>query len=380
MPNVLDLKRRIRSVRNTRQITKAMKMVSAAKLRRAQERAVSARPYAQMMASVIRSLSRRIDAYDPETGEARHPLLVPREEKNVLLVVISGDKGFAGAFNSNITKAAFRFLGAQQDKTVDVEAIGRKGRDLFRRRYPTAKVTEAEPEQRNGNPGGPNAPGDAGDPNDTAAEPANGRQRGDRSGAIEVIGDHTGMLDKLRFDAVGALGQDIVDRFVSGEIDAAYVVFNEFRSVISQRVVVERMLPLAEPGTHDLAQSDELSVEERERAGEAAATAGVSLEEPDTHEADEEAEKFGTADVDYIYEQPPQEMLRSLLPRYLSTQLYRAMLESVASEHAARMTAMDSATNNASEMIDSLTLTMNRVRQAAITKEIIEIVSGAAAL
>jgi len=372
MANVLDLKRRIRSVRNTRQITKAMKMVSAAKLRRAQERAVSARPYAQMMASVIRSLTRRIDAYDPETGEARHPLLVPREEKNVLLVVISGDKGFAGAFNSNITKAAFRFLDAQQQKTIDVEAIGRKGRDLFRRRYPTAKVTEATL---------PEASGERGDENDLAsAEPTNGRQRGERSGTIEVVGDHTGMLDKLRFDAVGALGQDIVDRFVSGEIDAAYVVFNEFKSVISQRVVVERLLPLAEPGTHDVAQSDELSKQERERAGEAAVSAGVSLEEPDTHEADEEAEKFGTAEVDYIYEQRPEEMLRSLLPRYLSTQLYRAMLESVASEHAARMTAMDSATNNASEMIDSLTLTMNRVRQAAITKEIIEIVSGAAAL
>jgi F-type H+-transporting ATPase subunit gamma len=368
MANVLDLKRRIRSVRNTRQITKAMKMVSAAKLRRAQERAVSARPYAQMMASVIRSLTRRIDAYNPQTGEPRHPLLVPREEKNVLLVVISGDKGFAGAFNSNITKAAFRFLGEQQGKTVDVEAIGRKGRDLFRRRYPAAKVTEVAAQQANGEHESADGQG------------VSVRQRGQRTGHVEVVGDHTGMLDKLRFDAVAALGQDIVDRFVSGEIDAAYVVFNEFKSVIAQRVVVERLLPLAEPGTHHVAQSDEQSKEERERAAEAAASAGVSLEEADTREADEEAAKFGTADVDYIYEQPPEEMLRSLLPRYLSTQLYRAMLESVASEHAARMTAMDSATNNASEMIDSLTLTMNRLRQAAITKEIIEIVSGAAAL
>jgi len=144
MANVLDLKRRIRSVKNTRQITKAMKMVSAAKLRRAQERAVTARPYAQMMASVIRSLMRRIDVYDPETGEVRHPLLVPREEKNVLLIVVSGDKGFAGAFNSNITKAAVRFIAAQngeQGRNVDIETIGRKARDLFRRRYPAAKVT-----------------------------------------------------------------------------------------------------------------------------------------------------------------------------------------------------------------------------------------------
>jgi F-type H+-transporting ATPase subunit gamma len=206
------------------------------------------------------------------------------------------------------------------------------------------------------------------------------RTRGERSAPIEVTGDHPGMLEKLRFDAVAEIGQDIVDRYVSGEIDAAYVVFNEFRSVISQRVVVERLVPLAEPGKHEVAQAEEQTAEERERAGHAALTAGVSLEEPDTHEADEEAEKFGTADVDYIYEQRPEEMLRSLLPRFVATQLYRGMLESVASEHAARMTAMDSASNNASEMIDSLTLTMNRVRQAAITKEIIEIVSGAAAL
>src|ERR1700755_665783 len=144
MANVLDLKRRIRSVKNTRQITKAMKMVSAAKLRRAQERAVAARPYAQMMASVIRSLMRRIDVYSPETGEVRHPLLAPREEKNVLLIVVSGDKGFAGAFNSNITKAALRFIATQngeKGRNVDVETIGRKARDLFRRRYPAARVT-----------------------------------------------------------------------------------------------------------------------------------------------------------------------------------------------------------------------------------------------
>ena len=380
MANVLDLKRRIRSVKNTRQITKAMKMVSAAKLRRAQERAVAARPYAQMMASVIRSLMRRIDIYNPKTGEVRHQLLMPREEKNVLLIVVSGDKGFAGAFNSNIIKAAQRFIATENGErglNVDIETIGRKARDLFRRRYRAAQITrDAE----------------AGD--QKPAEELEGmsleseleekplvRKRGERSAAIEVTGDHPGMLEKLRFDAVAEIGQDIVDRYISGEIDAAYVVFNEFRSVISQRVVVERLVPLAEPpGEHEVAQAEEPSMEERERAGEAALSAGISLQEPDTHEADEEAQRFGTADVDYIYEQPPEEMLRSLLPRFVATQLYRGMLESVASEHAARMTAMDSASNNASEMIDSLTLTMNRVRQAAITKEIIEIVSGAAAL
>jgi F-type H+-transporting ATPase subunit gamma len=381
MANVLDLKRRIRSVKNTRQITKAMKMVSAAKLRRAQERAVTARPYAQMMASVIRSLMRRIDVYNPETGEVRHPLLAPREEKNVLLIVVSGDKGFAGAFNSNIIKAAMRFITAQngeQGRNVDVETIGRKARDLFRRRYPAAKVTRdaAEDDQQNQQ----TSEAEGMSLESELEEKPLVRRRGERSAPIEVTGDHPGMLEKLRFDAVAEIGQDIVDRYVNGEIDAAYVVFNEFRSVISQRVVVERLVPLAEPGEHAVALAEELSMEERERAGEAARSAGVSLEAPDTHEADEEAQKFGTADVDYIYEQRPEEMLRSLLPRFVATQLYRGMLESVASEHAARMTAMDSASNNASEMIDSLTLTMNRVRQAAITKEIIEIVSGAAAL
>jgi F-type H+-transporting ATPase subunit gamma len=380
MANVLDLKRRIRSVKNTRQITKAMKMVSAAKLRRAQERAVTARPYAQMMASVIRSLMRRIDVYNPETGEVRHPLLVPREEKNVLLIVVSGDKGFAGAFNANIIKAAVRFIAAQngeQGRNVDIETIGRKARDLFRRRYPAARIT-TKPDEESRQDSAQEQEGMSLE-SELEERPLI-RQRGERAAPIEVTGDHPGMFEKLRFDAVAEIGQDIVDRYVSGEIDAAYLVFNEFRSVISQRVVVERLVPLAEPGEHEVAQVEVPSIEERERAGEAALSAGVSLEEPDTHEADEEAQKFGTADVDYIYEQPPEEMLRSLLPRFIATQLYRGMLESIASEHAARMTAMDSASNNASEMIDSLTLTMNRVRQAAITKEIIEIVSGAAAL
>jgi F-type H+-transporting ATPase subunit gamma len=379
MANVLDLKRRIRSVKNTRQITKAMKMVSAAKLRRAQERAVAARPYATMMASVIRSLMRRIDVYDPETGEVRHPLLVPREEKNVLLVVVSGDKGFAGAFNSNITKAALRFItteNGEQGRNVDVETIGRKARDLFRRRYPAAKITEEAVSEQ----GEFQAEVHETDVQDGEGERPMTRRRVERTAPIEVTGDHPGMLEKLRFDAVAEIGQEIVDRYITGEIDAAYVVFNEFRSVISQRVVVEKLLPLSEPGEHEIALAEDLPAEERERAGEAALSAGVSLAEPDTHAIDEEAQKFGTADVDYIYEQRPEEMLRSLLPRYISTALYRGMLESVASEHAARMTAMDSASNNASDMIDSLTLTMNRVRQAAITKEIIEIVSGAAAL
>jgi F-type H+-transporting ATPase subunit gamma len=363
MANVLDLRRRIRSVKSTRQITRAMKMVAAAKLRRAQERALSSRPYAAMLASVLESLKRRIEIYDPETGEVRHPLLETREEKRILLVVISGDKGFAGGFNTNIIKAATHFLGSNEGKQIDVEAIGRKGRELFRRRYPAARFLEAEADGEHGQ----------------AARPE--RQR---SGQIEVIGDHPGLLDKLSFDTVRHLGEDVVARYTHEEIDAVYVVYNEFKSVIQQRVVVERILPIIEFGKHDVAESQEMSAEERSSAAKAAMTSGVSIRpgeaEADIQEFEDEAKRFGTAGVDYIYEQPPREIFDDILPRYVTSQLYHAMLESVAAEQAARMTAMDSATNNAGEIIDSLTLTMNRVRQAAITREIIEIVSGAAAL
>ena len=364
MANVLDLRRRIRSVKNTRQITKAMKMVSAAKLRRAQDRAVSSRPYSAMLASVLESLKRRIEIYDPETGDARHPLLRTREEKRVLVVVVSGEKGFAGAFNTNIIKAATQFIGNNAKKEIDIEPIGRKARDLYRRRYPVAKFTEQNADQ---------------DHEHSSQRPE--RQRGK---GIEVIGDHPGLLEKLSFDAVRAVGEDIVDRYAHEEIDAVYIVYNEFKSVIAQRVVVEKILPIVEFGKHEIAESHEMSSEELARAGEAALTAGVSVQpgeaEADIAEFEEEAKKFGTADVDYIYEQSPREIFEAILPRYITSQLYHAMLESVAAEHAARMTAMDAATNNATDMIDSLTLTMNRVRQAAITKEIIEIVSGAAAL
>jgi F-type H+-transporting ATPase subunit gamma len=358
MPNVLDLRRRIRSVRNTRQITKAMKMVSAAKLRRAQERAVAARPYAAMLASVLESLKRRADIYDPETGEVRHPLLLTRPEKRILLVVVSGDKGFAGAFNTNIFKAAANFILENNQKEIDVEAIGRKGRELFRRRYPAARFSEAAEESE--------------------------RPQRQRSSGIEVIDNQTGLLEKLNYERVRELAGEIVARYTHEEIDAAYLVYNEFKSVIQQRVVVERVLPIVEIGRQQVAEAREPSLEERERAAEAALSAGVSLY---PHEADaaqkqleDETKNFGTAEVDYIYEQPPEEIFADVLPRYVTSQLYHATLESIAAEHAARMTAMDSATNNASDMIDSLTLTMNRVRQAAITKEIIEIVSGAAAI
>ena len=263
MANVLDLRRRIRSVKNTRQITKAMKLVSAAKLRRAQERAIAGRPYARMLVSVIQSLVRRIDVYDPETGDVRHPLLLSRPEKSAALVVVSGDKGFAGAFNGNIIKAAFRFIAEKGDEQIDIEAIGRKGRDLFRRRYGTATF-------RHGRGGARRA----------ESERSRVRSRdgvGNAKAQIEVTGDHLNMLDKLSFERVSELAGNIVDRYIHQEIDAAYLVFNEFKSVIAQRVVVERILPILAVGERDIAQAEAMDVDERQRAALAAASAGVSL-------------------------------------------------------------------------------------------------------
>ena len=374
MANVLDLKRRIRSVKNTRQITKAMKMVSAAKLRRAQERALRSRPYAQMLISMLQSLKRRIELIDPETGEIRHPLLVTREQKNILLVVVSGDKGFAGAFNANIFKAANHFLEFESGRQVDIEPIGRKARDYFRKRYPVAiRSKDQHPTEQRGRD-------DFGQPEDIPVAPV------PRAGQVQVTGDHPGILEKLEYGRVDDLAKEIVHRYSHEEIDAVFIVYNEFKSVIAQRLVVERVLPIIEIGRQDIAQAEEISHEERDRAVRAAVSAGVTItgltdeSQADAEENEREAKQFGTAEVDYIYEQPPAELFAALLPKYVATELYHAMLESVAAEHAARMTAMDAASNNASDMIDSLTLVMNRARQAAITKEIIEIVSGAAAL
>jgi F-type H+-transporting ATPase subunit gamma len=378
MANVLDLRRRIRSVKSTRQITKAMKMIAAAKLRRAQERAISARPYANMLASVIGSLMRHIDLYDPETGDVRHPLLLGREEKQAMLIVVSGDKGFAGGFNANITKAAFRFISDKGDEPIDIAAIGRKGRDLFRRRYGIAEFVDKkdgatqEAAEREDREPGERASGEAPPPEE--------KRRGERKERIEVAGDYPGMLDKPSFDQVAILAREVVHRYMEEELDAVYLVYNEFKSVMAQRVVVERILPVIEPGERDIKQAEAMSPEEREEMARAAASAGISVREADSSEAEQEAKNFGTSEVDYIYDQPPQELLDGLLRQYVTSQIYHAVVESTAAEQAARMTAMDAATSNASEMIDSLTLTMNRVRQAAITKEIIEIVSGAAAL
>src|SRR6516162_2696706 len=346
MANVLDLRRRIRSVKNTRQITKAMKMVSAAKLRRAQERALQARPFAQMLTNVLQSVVSRAELVHPETGMPLHPLLrETRPEKTVLIIIITGDRGLAGAFNSNVLKAPLRFIDYLADKNIDVLAVGRKGRDFLRRRFPVGNIDEPE-----------------------------------REGRIQIVGEYVNVLNKVEFDAVEEIAEKIIKRYCREEIDGVYLVFNEFKSVISQRVIVQRILPVQDIGRRVVTQMEELSVEARERMGEAAKSAGVSLQPPDTSGIDREAVKFATAPVDYIWEQPPAELLNDILPRYIATQIYSSLLESVAAEHAARMTAMDSATNNANEVIDSLTLNLNRVRQAAITKEIIEIVSGAAAL
>jgi F-type H+-transporting ATPase subunit gamma len=346
MANILDIRRRIRSVTNTRQITKAMKMVSAAKLRRAQDRALAARPYAQMLSNVLKSLVSRAEIYDPETGQPRHPLLAQRPENNVLLIVVTGDKGLAGAFNTNILKAAARFLDGKQGKNVEIEAIGRKGRDFLKRRYPAAPPRTSESQE---------------------------------SPRTTIVGEHIGVLNKVDYATAGELAEKTIDRYTRCEIDSVYLLYNEFKSVISQRLVVEQVLPIEQVGEVTIRQAEEMTPEERERAIEAAKGAGVGLRPPDTREIDARAAGFATMQVDYIYEQRPDQLFRSLLPKYVGIQIFHGLLESVAAEHAARMTAMESATNNATDMIDSLTLVMNRARQAKITKEIIEIVSGAAA-
>src|SRR6266568_6717018 len=231
MANILDIRRRIRSVINTRQITKAMKVVSAAKLRRAQERALAARPYAQMLTNVLKSLVARAEIYDPETGEPKHPLLAQREEKNILLVVVTGDKGLAGAFNANITKAAARFLESKAGKNVDIEAVGRKGRDFLRRRYPAAKVQTR-------------SLADLGESIEAESEV----EAAERAGETQITGEHVGILGKVEFAQASALARSVISRYCREEIDAVYIVFNEFKSVIAQRLIVEQILPIEQIG------------------------------------------------------------------------------------------------------------------------------------
>ena len=281
MPNVLDIRRRIRSVKSTRQITKAMKMVSAAKLRRAQERALAARPYAQMLTNVLHSLVRRADVIDQETGKAKHPLLETREERNIVLLVVTGDRGLAGGFNSNLLKTARALSGIQVQPQHRRGVRGPQGPRLLP--PPLSRAGRREP----------------------------------RTSAMRVTGEHVGILKVPQFSHVSPIAEDIIARYTDGEIDAVYVVFNEFKSVIAQRLVVEQILPVGSIGERDIEQAIELSVEERERAGEAATSAGVGLREQDTTEIDRQAAALLASPVDYIYEQPAAQLFRELLPKYV---------------------------------------------------------------
>lgn len=283
--NLIDLRRRVRSVKNIQQITRAMKFVSASKLRKAQDRIESARPYANRMLAVLNSLATRVES-------SGHPLLAERDGSKIMLVVITADKGLCGAFNSNIIKEAVQFIEDEAiNKSLSLTLVGRKGVDWFRRRpWP-------------------------------------------------IRHEYVNIMSRVDYQYAAEIARDIIGYYTDSRLDAVYLVYNEFKSVMSQRVVVEPLLPIR-----------------RLEIAESGST------------------------TDYIYEQPPPVIFDALLPRHVETQVFRAMLESEASEHGARMTAMDSATRNARDMIERLTLHINRVRQASITTEIIEIVSGAEAL
>ena len=286
MPTLLDFRRRIRSVKNTQQITRAMKFVAAARLRRAQEAALAARPYAQELARVLRSIMSRID--QPE-----HPLLAHRPEEKILVIVLTGERGLAGAFNSNILRKANEFFRPNKGKKISVIPVGKKGRDALKKAgYPLAA-------------------------------------------------EYVNVLARVNFGTARDIAAVVTELYTKEEADAVYIVFSEFKTVMTPNLVQEKLLPV------------------------------------EAIRADESATDKASAQVDYIYEEPKEKLLDKLLPRYIETQILRAMLESSAAEHAARMTAMESATKNAGEVIEALTLHMNKVRQAAITKEIIEIVSGA---
>ena len=288
MATLLDFRRRIRSVKNSQQITRAMKFVAAARLRRAQEAALAARPYAQELARVLRSTMARIQ-------EPRHPLLERREENNVLAVVLSGERGLAGAFNTNILRKANEFFRSKSGKKIVTIPVGKKGRDALKK------------------------------------------------AGFTFAGEWINVLARVEFKTAREISRLATELYAEQKVDSVYIVFSEFKSVMAPNLAVEQLLPVEAIG--DAKESDQRSA---------------------------------AAQVDYIYEQPEAQLLDKLLPRYVETQILRAMLESSASEYAARMTAMESATKNAGDVIEALTLHMNKVRQAAITKEIIEIVSGAA--
>ena len=291
MANLIDLRRRIRSVKNTQQITKAMKMVAASRLRRSQERVIAARPYATALEATLASVASRVPP--KEDGSPVHPLLTQRAEKRIVLIVVSGDKGLCGGFNANINRAVGAFLRDAKERgvtEVKLVTLGRKAVDFWKRR------------------------------------------------SFEILEARSGLFAKFGYDTAAEIAHKAADRFVSGETDAVYLINNEFKSVLSQVIRTKRFLPVELP------------------AGVAASA------------------------TDYLYEPAPETILGRLVPRHLEFQIYRVLLESNAAENAARMTAMDAASKNAGEIIDSLTLTYNRARQARITKELIEVVSGAAAL
>jgi F-type H+-transporting ATPase subunit gamma len=297
MPSLLDLRRRIRAVKSTQQITKAMKMISASKLRRAQDRVIGARPFALQMQRVLNSVASRVD---PST----HPLLAEREpspDAKILLIVITADKGLCGGFNTNIIKAASSFIVSSGAQAVALGLVGRKGRDFFKRRN------------------------------------------------FEVRIEEIGIFQRVRYVDAQRIAQAAIEEFTSGRASKVFLVYNEFKSVMQQRVVTVPLLPI--PKQEELKGSDPLDA----RGGQ-------------------------TPTIDYIYEPDVDSIFADLLPKSIEIQVYRALLESAAAEHAARMTAMDAASKNSGEIIDNLTLYMNKVRQAAITREIIEVVSGAQAL
>jgi|MudIll2142460700_1097286.scaffolds.fasta_scaffold119544_2 F-type H+-transporting ATPase subunit gamma len=287
MASLRDIRRKIVSIKKTQQITKAMKMVAAAKLRRAQERVIAARPYSRKMLSVIASLASRVE-------RIQHPLLAKREPKKVKLLVLTSDRGLCGAYNTNILRKAVEAVREfqAQGKEVRVNIVGRKGRDFFRKR------------------------------------------------SSYTVGQAWSDLGMINYEKAADVGKNIVERFAAGETDEVYLLYNEFKSVMQQNVNLEKLLPVEPPA---------------------------------------EADPF-TAAVDYLYEPSAVAILTSILPKHIEVQVYRALLESQASEMGARMTAMDSATRNAKDLIGRLTLKFNKTRQAAITKEISEIVGGAEAL
>jgi F-type H+-transporting ATPase subunit gamma len=292
MATLLDFRRRIRSVKNTQQITRAMKFVAAARLRRAQEAAIAARPYANELSRLLRSIMTRID-------EPEHPLLAKRPEERILAIVLTGERGLAGAFNTNILRKANEFLREHRDKKLSLVPVGKKGRDSLKR------------------------------------------------AGFQFAAEYVNVLAKVEFSTAREIAGLVSNLYVKDEIDAVYLIFSEFKTVMTANLKVEKLLPV-EPE----------HAQPHEKYGEKAS------ETPESH-------------VDYIYEQPVEKLLATLLPKYIEAQVLRAMLESSAAEYAARMAAMESATRNAGEVIQALTLHMNKVRQAAITKEIIEIVSGA---